>query len=129
MSTGTQLGRKLLLVGVQEGYLVGSIAHWCPACGVSHAFAIDKPDRKGQVWNWDGNVEAPTFHPEMNIVWGGGIDPKFKLYGSGCCRYAVSAGIIKFFLDCSHDQRGHMVVLPDLPGHLLQTPIRGGQAR
>jgi hypothetical protein len=122
------LGRKLRRVGVQEGYLIGSIAHWCPGCGISHAFAIDKAMPAGERWTWDGDIKTPTFTPERNIAWGGEIDPKFKLYGAGRCHYSLTAGVLVFFDDCSHELRGHMVPLPDLPGHLLEMPIRGGQS-
>lgn len=45
---------------------------WCPGCDHMHPFTIEAPpgpdgDRlnSGVTWEWDGNLEAPTFSPSL----------------------------------------------------------------
>lgn len=47
---------------------------WCPGCDNLHPFTIEAPpgpdgDRlnSGITWEWDGNLEAPTFSPSLLI--------------------------------------------------------------
>jgi len=51
----------------EDGYTAVGYAHWCPACECMHAFAVDRPFKNGARWTFDGNVNAPTFLPSMNI--------------------------------------------------------------
>jgi hypothetical protein len=45
---------------------------WCPGCDSMHPFTIEAPpgpdgDRlnSGTTWQWDGNLERPTFSPSL----------------------------------------------------------------
>jgi hypothetical protein len=108
------LSAKLRRVGQTEGYTFIGIGHWCPACRVMHAFAIDGPDPHGRRWTWNGDLIAPTFTPDRDLVSRG-----FTVLVPGSrCHYRLTAGVIEFFADCTHAMRAGVVRLPDLPGHL-----------
>lgn len=45
---------------------------WCPGCDSLHPFTIEAPPGKdgeqlngGTTWEWDGNLERPTFSPSL----------------------------------------------------------------
>ncbi len=101
-----QLGGKLRKT--VEGYV-----HWCPACEEMHVFFVDRPTRKGARWGFDGNVDAPTFTPSMNITVGPDEDGKVER-----CHYFLRVGQLEFCGDSTHALAGRTVPLPDLPPHL-----------
>lgn len=111
-----QLGPKMRRIGPAEGYTAGGLAHWCPACESMHQFALDGKNSCGAQWTWDGNVEAPTFAPSMNIVVNSPSHPHHqKDAATSVCHYFLRAGQLQFLGDCTHAMRGRMVQLPDLP--------------
>lgn len=76
--------------------------HFCPGCKWMHVIYTDpKAQPNGHVWQFDGNMEAPTFSPSVNIV--------------GQCHYYLRAGRIEFMSDCRHTLAGQTVDLPDIP--------------
>lgn len=93
---GTYLSSKLRDTGD------GAILHWCPGCKSRHIIETLEPNGNGAVWSWDGNAEAPTFSPSINIV--------------GRCHYFIRAGMIEFCGDSRHHLAGQVVPLPDIPG-------------
>lgn len=42
---------------------------WCPGCDTIHPFTIESDGRLngGTTWEWDGNLEAPTFSPSLLV--------------------------------------------------------------
>ena len=101
----------------------GHLAHWCPGCNQDHEFAIDRPFHNGARWSFDGNVDAPTFNPSMNIRVGpypSRDDPSDKLEGHiDVCHYFLHGGRIQFLGDCTHALKGQTIDLPDLPPQIL----------
>ena len=89
----------------------GGYAHWCPACEEIHAIAVDRPQRNGARWTFDGNLERPTFNPSVNISWGW----PDKAETLARCHYVLHAGEIQFCADCTHQLAGQTVPLPALP--------------
>ena len=77
------------------------LMHWCPGCRRPHAINVTKPNPWNAVWSFDGNVEAPTFDPSINIV--------------GQCHYFIRGGQIQFCSDSKHTLAGQTVPLPDFP--------------
>jgi len=74
--------------------------HWCPGCNEMHPL----PDG----WQFDGNLEKPTFSPSFkHDGWVGG-----KI---GVCHYLLIKGKLHFQNDCTHDLNSKVVELPDLP--------------
>lgn len=47
---------------------------WCPGCNSLHPFTIEAPPgvageqlNRGVTWEWDGNLDAPTFSPSLLV--------------------------------------------------------------
>lgn len=114
-----QISAKLVRVSDPEGYPAGGLGHWCPACGIMHVFAVGEPSTRGVRWTWDGDVDRPTFQPDMNIAWGDELRAAFAGRGGGRCHYRLAAGVLEFAWDCTHALRGRRVPLPRLPAHLV----------
>lgn len=79
----------------------GRYFHWCPGCKTMHPL----PDR----WQFDGNLEAPTFSP--SFLHRGHFNDK-----DGVCHYILTKGVLNFCGDSTHELAGQTVPLPDLPG-------------
>jgi hypothetical protein len=83
------------------GGLSPSWRHWCPGCDMNHIIYTDgRAQPNGHKWTFDGNMEAPTFSPSVNIV--------------GRCHYFIRAGRIEYCGDSKHALAGKTVDLPDL---------------
>lgn len=114
-----QVGTKMRRVGAADGYTAGGLAHWCPACESMHAFAIDGKNWNGAQWTWDGNVEAPTFTPSMNITINPPGHPHYQAdVETSRCHYFLRAGVLEYLGDCTHALANQKINLPDLPDHL-----------
>lgn len=97
-------------------------AHWCPACGETHPL----PDG----WEFDGNLECPTFTPSFKhtgaqriVTERGDWTGEWKRDANGkplagVCHYVLTAGVLNFCNDCTHAMAGKAVPLPDLPAWL-----------
>jgi hypothetical protein len=79
----------------------GALMHWCPGCKSRHLIETKERNPNGAIWAWDGNAEAPTFSPSINIV--------------GRCHYFIVSGQIQFCGDSAHSLAGQTVPLPDFP--------------
>lgn len=79
--------------------------HWCPGCEMQHIINTEKPNRLGAMWQFDGNLEAPTFNPSINHV--------------GSCHYFIRNGQIEFCGDCKHKLSGKTVPMPEFPEDML----------
>lgn len=44
---------------------VRSVWTWCPGCDRLHPFRLAPGDERGVFWEWDGNLESPTFSPSL----------------------------------------------------------------
>lgn len=108
-----KLVRRTGYYGTPEGP-IPTHAHWCPACKSMHDFAVEAPFRNGPRWSFDGNAEAPTFSPSMNISVGPTSSGRvFR------CHYFLRSGSIEFLGDCTHELAGQTVALPDIPAERL----------
>ena len=97
----------------------GGYSHWCPGCGQMHMIPNS--------WNFDGNVNSPTFTPSVSITgkqtvadeqgkWTG--DWVRDAHGNAvdyCCHYNLTAGQLQFHGDSTHSFAGKLVPLPELP--------------
>jgi hypothetical protein len=92
--------------------------HWCPGCQEMHHLP--------ESWNFDGNLESPTFRPSfkhegikrayVNGKWTG----EWLRDAQGntipyICHYIITAGWINFQKDCTHALASQSVLLPLLP--------------
>jgi hypothetical protein len=103
---------KIKRIAAGDGRGAGFL-HWCPACRVMHAVPVFSADARGRRHSWDGDEAAPTFEPDVDVSWRGHT----SLVPPGRCHYALRAGVIHFYRDCTHDLRGAVVPLPPLPPH------------
>ena len=110
------LGSKL------RGLQGGRVGFMCPGCSTMHQVRVEGEGRPR--WDWNGNADAPTFSPSINVTTGhfvpgqerggwcvlsGGADP------CDCerCHSFVRDGRIQFLGDCTHALAGQTVDLPD----------------
>ncbi len=96
----------------------GGYMHWCPACEAMHMIAVEEPFDNGARWTFDGNLDAPTFSPSVNIAFKGWDRANKCEAVKGRCHYFLRAGVIEFCGDCSHKMAGQTVQLPPIPTHL-----------
>lgn len=87
---------------------------WCPGC--DHAVCIPIVGEDGSVpdgptWEWDGNLEAPTFSPSILQHTGGRI-PR--------CHSFVRGGQWQFLADCEHALAGRTADMVPLPAWLVR---------
>lgn len=101
--------------------VAGGYAHWCPGCEEIHRL----PDG----WEFDGNLEAPTFRPSFKHE--GHITEKVDGKWTGdwvrdgngnlvpfVCHYVVTSGAIQYCADSTHSLAGKTIPMPVLPEHL-----------
>jgi hypothetical protein len=104
----------------------GCYFHWCPACQELHPL----PDS----WQFNGNLESPTFTPSfkhsgfqrvfVNGAWTG--EWVRDINGNTIpfvCHYVLTAGVLNFCGDCTHELAGKSVPMPDLPYELTDKPL------
>lgn len=110
----------------------GVYMHWCQACKSGHFFYTNNANEGKPNWNFDGNVEMPSFTPSMHIFYNeptvddDEIDRLMKLRETDksievpsvrvtTCHYYLTAGRITYMNDCQHSFKGQTVDLLDYP--------------
>jgi hypothetical protein len=103
------ISRKLRAV---EG---GGLMFRCPGCNENHMVRVGEGD--GPRWGYNGNPDAPTFTPSINVTYDGADAGKLHNDGrrspASVCHSFVTDGRIQFLADCTHDLAGFTVDLPD----------------
>lgn len=85
-------------------------------------------------WQFDGNVDAPTFSPSVLVTSGHYVsthkpgsacwctfnekriaEGKSTPFKCGRCHTFIKGGMVQFLDDCTHEFAGQTVPLPDLP--------------
>lgn len=86
---------------------------WCPGCDYQHRVTVVGEDgsQDSVVWEWDGNVETPTFSPSI-LVHAGERQP--------VCHSFIRAGRWEFLGDCTHALAGQTVDMVPLPDWLVR---------
>jgi hypothetical protein len=96
-------------IGLSSGlrlFAIGRYGHWCPGCDTVHFFNISSQDHpQGKKWDFNRDIDRPTFSPAMEIRDGA---------GEVVCRYFLTNGQLQF-LDCKHEFRNRTVPLPAFP--------------
>ncbi|VVE49252.1 DUF6527 family protein [Pandoraea terrigena] len=106
------------LSNILRGSEGNGLSFWCPGCG--HPHRIQHGAGKGPRWNWNGNVERPTFTPSVLVTWNEPSDnpsefeDQTKDVGKACHSF-VTDGHIQFLSDCTHALAGQTVALPPFP--------------
>lgn len=87
---------------------------WCPGCDEIHQFVVEHgSDRKVPVWNWDGDLECPTFSPSMLVTWT--ISDSNSKIESKVCHSFLKDGIWDFLSDSTHMLAGTKASMVELP--------------
>jgi len=108
--------------GYEDGKPSGETAgyhHWCPACHEPHGIAVTHRNRSGAVWQFNGNLERPTFTPSvrcftMDTENDCGAPLPLPVQRT-LCHYFITEGMIVFCGDNPHALNGQTVPLPDWP--------------
>jgi hypothetical protein len=101
----------------------GGFSYWCQGCEEMHAVNAG--------WQFDGNLEAPTFSPSVLVTSGhyapGWTGPscwctynaehpdKAAPFKCSRCHTFIKGGMVQFLGDCTHALAGQTLPLPDLP--------------
>lgn len=67
----------------------------------------------GPVWEWDGNLEAPTVSPSILVRW------THAETGEHRCHSFLRGGRWEFLGDCTHELVGQTVEMKPLPDWLV----------
>lgn len=87
--------------GITVGY-----TFWCPGCKDVHL--IYTHPSMGIHWQFDGNLEEPTFSPSLL---------RYANKSSPRCHTFVRNGQIQFLGDCEHELKGQTVEIPEWRGY------------
>lgn len=93
----------------------------CPGCGHKHTYVVAGPGT-GPRWQFNGDVNKPTFTPSLLNRWGRHADPTWQepedpepsMGWSGTCHLYVTNGQIQYLGDCSHDLAGKTIEMEDI---------------
>lgn len=85
---------------------------YCPGCEDLHRFIVERFDDKTEpVWDWNDNLETPSFSPSYLAAWHDG-----KIYKDQYCHSFLRDGVWDFLSDSTHklaNQKAPMVDLPE----------------
>lgn len=86
----------------------------CPACNVHQVTVEQEPGMSGPVWEWDGNLEAPTVNPSILVSWTYGEERLPRV-----CHSFLRGGRWQFLADCTHELAGQTADMKPLPDWLV----------
>ena len=94
----------------------GAFLFFCPGCGHDHVYYTGRSYIIRSRWEFNGDINNPTFYPSLSNKWGKEADPKWQepedihtppdKGWSGRCHLYVENGVINYCGDCSHDYNG-----------------------
>jgi|SRR6185503_3121101 len=87
--------------GVLLGYMMQ-----CPGCKGHHAIYTEQPNSQKAKWEFNGDLEFPTFKPSVLVTWDEGEE-----HVKNICHFYVTDGKIIFQPDCTHELKGQTVDL------------------
>lgn len=90
---------------------LSGVFFFCKGCDDIHILPVKEynPQNRTSVWDWDGNVEKPTFSPSISVTY-----PN-TLHGDAICHSFVRNGQIQYLNDCTHELKGQTIDLPNIP--------------
>ena len=102
--------------------------YWCSGCeyidddgqrqGGAHSLPISGDTGERPVWQFDGNLDAPTLSPSVlsrRTVATRIVDNEVVERREIVCHSFIRGGMIEFLGDCTHELAGQTVPLPELP--------------
>jgi Family of unknown function (DUF6527) len=93
----------------EETSEIAGYRHWCPACDEMHAISVTRRNPAGAVWQFNGDLEKPTFAPSIRCFTTENGERKTL------CHYFITNGNIVFCGDNPHALNNQTVPLPDFP--------------
>lgn len=90
----------------------GLYAFDCLGCGHLHQIADKTYTGPGAKWEFDGNLDQPTFSPSY-LLWCDDPETKQRLK---TCHSFIKEGKIQYLDDCTHHLKGQTVELPEVDG-------------
>jgi hypothetical protein len=78
----------------------------CPGCKNRHVFYTDYPEYPEKNWQFNGDVDKPTFSPSLLILGDDNFNKR--------CHSFVKEGKIQFLSDCEHSLAGQTIELPEV---------------
>ncbi|MGE5679492.1 MAG: DUF6527 family protein [Bacillota bacterium] len=89
-------------------YTAGYYEYHCPGCKHLHSIPTNEftleGGYKGPTWDFNGDLENPTFYPSVKHKWYEGNDQKI-------CHYFIKEGNVEFCIDSTHELAGKTVPL------------------
>jgi hypothetical protein len=95
-----------------EEHTFGGHTTWiffCPGCGHQHAYFTKAEHPQKPVWQFNGDVDNPTFTPSLLNTWGPQENPHKNV-----CHLYVKNGMIEYLADCTHHLAGQTVPMVDI---------------
>jgi hypothetical protein len=99
---------RLVVKFIDDGQ-PGRILFKCPGCECMHYVNIGEGMKP--LWEWDGNVEMPTFKPSIKVSYDHLID---GVEVKDVCHFFVKAGRIEYLSDSTHKLSGQTVDMVDI---------------
>jgi hypothetical protein len=82
-------------------------AFFCVGCQCSHGVWTTRSGHP--VWDFNGDLEKPTFLPSIRVSWPSGEENKENV-----CHSFIKDGRIQYLADCTHAFAGQIVDLPEI---------------
>jgi hypothetical protein len=102
-----------------EGWVLRRVYVWCPGCEEIHPFTVEvnkeSPTyslQSKEIWDWNGDLENPTFSPSLLVDFG---------LGKKCHSFLENAHW-RFLEDSTHPLAGKTVPVPPLPDWWTEEP-------
>lgn len=75
----------------------------CPGCGCIHQVNAGDCASWNTKWDFNGNVDSPTFDPSVKCT-----APNY------CCHFFIKGGTIQFCGDCTHEFKDQILDMKEL---------------
>ncbi len=100
-----KLSSKLSVCTTETSSSGKMLWHYCEGCGKRHLIRVTKSPTGDHVWDWDGDVDLPTFSPSV----------RHNNHFEHICHYTITKGRVVFHEDSTHPLAGYEVDLPNFP--------------
>lgn len=108
---------RVKAVSGANGKPIGYRTAECPGCDQYHVIRTE-PNHGGSVWEFNGDLERPTFSPSINVSWRGvpwrdEHDQPIPA-PNGRCHFFLRRGEFHFCVDSTHDLAGQSAPAPPI---------------
>lgn len=94
-----------------DGHHIAAYFVYCPACERAHRLIVENEADPSHVWQFDGDMEYPTFTPSL-LVESGPMRPGEPNH---ICHSYMRNGVWRFLGDCTHSLANHKTPMVDFP--------------